>query len=101
MALTIEEKINYLQANYSTLPQIFNHPYYIELFRKRYTLDIPLFAKEVLGTRLTYQQVDIYKLHNPYGGRLAVPSGHGIGKTRLIGVLCLHHIFTSLKLILF
>ena len=97
MVLSIEEKINYLQTNYSTLPQIFNHPYYIELFRKRYTLDIPLFAKEILDTRLTYQQVDICNLYNPCGGRLAVPSGHGIGKTRLIGVLCLQFHYTRTR----
>ena len=97
-----EKEENYLNsyeymASLGSLDEIFDSNYFIDNFLMRYTDNIPLFAKEVCNTDLTWQQVDICDNHNPYGGRLAVPSGHGCGKTKLIGILALHHMLTARK----
>lgn len=97
-----EKEENYLDsyeymASLGSLDEIFDSNYFIENFLMRYTHDIPLFAKEVCNTDLTWQQVEICNAHNPYGGRLAVPSGHGCGKTKIIGILALHHMLTIRK----
>jgi len=91
-----EETYEYM-AKLTSLDDVFNSYYYREYFLKRYLTNIPLFASEVLNTKLTWQQHGICHDHNPYGGRLAVPSGHGCGKTKLIGVLCVHHMLCNQK----
>ena len=80
-----------------TLDKVIASYYFEENFLKRYLADIPLFAHEVCSTTPTHQQVDVCEAHDPYGGRLAVPSGHSCGKTKLIGILSVHHMVTAIK----
>jgi len=61
----------------SNLADIFESYYFKENFLFRYLMNIPLFSIEVLNTPLTWQQYEICQIHDPYGGRVAIPSGHG------------------------
>jgi len=83
-----ELHLNRLQK-YNNFLEIYNDWYYQEYFVKKYINDIPKLAYEVFGTTFTYQQMDIWnefvKSGGWKGGRLAVSSGHGTGKTRFIG----------------
>jgi len=98
--LNQEDEVPFLESyeymvKCNTFDEVFNSYYYQEHFLKRYLMNIPLMAYEVLDTPLTWQQWEICDMHDPYGGRLAVPSGHGCGKTKLIGVLSAHHMLTA------
>ena len=81
--------------------KIYDDWYYQEFFVKKYILDLPRLAFEVFGTKLTYQQIDIWnefvKSGAWQGGRLVVPSGHGTGKTLLIGTLAVAHLLLFKK----
>jgi len=61
--------------------KIYNDWYFQEYFVKKYISDLPRMAFEVFGTKLTFQQMDIWntfiKSGGWKGGRLCVPSGHG------------------------
>lgn len=62
-------------------------PYFREKFVRRYINNLNLMAFELFGTELTYQQVEVLENVDFRGGRLVVPSGHGTGKTFLIGFI--------------
>ena len=80
--------------NYATLIQsknllqVLQSEYYQENFVKRYIGNLPLMALEVFNLKLTHQQVEIVEAIEFIGGKLVVPSGHGIGKTKIIGFIC-------------
>ena len=74
----------------TNLYDIVTDPYFIENFYAKYINDIPLFAFEMCGIELTWQQIEVVKDFSYKGGRKAVASGHGTGKTRLEGVILLH-----------
>ena len=74
----------------NTLYDVVTDPYFIENFYAKYINDIPLFAFEMCGIELTWQQIEVVKDFSYKGGRKAVASGHGTGKTRLEGVILLH-----------
>lgn len=58
----------------------------------RYSSDPERFAREVHATDLSEQQDDLAALVAAPGSRVAVPSGHGTGKTRSIANLCIWHL---------
>lgn len=72
-------------------PKLIQDPRYIS-FVKRYSGNLTLFAKEVCGLELTYQQVEIAQSVNPFGSRTTISSGHGTGKTATYGVIALWHL---------
>ncbi len=76
----------------SNLFDIVKSDYYHENFYKKYVHDIPLFALEMFDIELTWQQAKICGKIDYLGGRLAVPSGHGIGKTALEAIISIHFI---------
>jgi hypothetical protein len=61
-------------------------------FAKRYAHDLPRFAIEVCGMKPTWQQLDILLSIQSPGSRTSISSGHGIGKSRLVGVVALWHL---------
>jgi hypothetical protein len=61
-------------------------------FCERYACRLELFMFEVLGMNPTSQQSEIAAEIEVYGSRTSVASGHGTGKTRLIGAMCLWHL---------
>lgn len=75
-----------------TLAEVHESAYFQEHFVKRYIDDIPRMAFEIFNTKLTWQQIEILEAHEWEGGRVAVPSGHGSGKTRLIGIIAAAHL---------
>ncbi len=78
--------------NCKTLLEVHESPYYQKHFVQKYINDLPRLAFEVFGRKLTWQQIQILDEHDWMGGRLAVPSGHGIGKTFFIGFIAIAHI---------
>jgi len=76
--------------------KVWSDKYFQENFVKKYAFDLPRLAFEVFGVELTYQQIDVWNAFMDSGGfkggRLAVPSGHGTGKTKLIGVISSMHL---------
>lgn len=73
------------------LPSLIKDPRYVG-FVKRYSANLALFAKEVCGLNLTYQQVELMESVNPFGSRTSVASGHGTGKTASYGIIALWHL---------
>lgn len=61
---------------------------------QRWRTDPPAFAREALGTRLWGKQEEIFRALKRRGARVAVRSGHKIGKTKLAAVVC--HWFAQL-----
>lgn len=57
-------------------PRLIKHPDYIN-FVKRYSADLPRFAKEVCGLDLTWQQDEVCKSVQDFGSRVTISSGHG------------------------
>lgn len=83
--------------NSKTLLEVHESPYFQKHFVQKYVNDLPRLAFEVFGKKLTYQQIEIIEKHDWIGGRLAVPSGHGIGKTFFIGFLATAHLLLFQK----
>lgn len=75
----------------NTLPKLIQDRRY-PAFVKRYAYDLPLFAKEVCGITLTYQQIEVMESVQPLGSRTSISSGHGTGKTASFGVIVLWHL---------
>ncbi|NOR58047.1 MAG: hypothetical protein GQ474_05940 [Sulfurimonas sp.] len=71
--------------------EVHQSPYFQKHFVRKYINDLPRLAFDLFGVKLTYQQIDILTIHDWEGGRLAVPSGHGIGKTFLLAFIALCH----------
>lgn len=65
-------------------------------FIERYALDLYAFAVEVCGMEVTPQQADLFDEASEFGCRVSVSSGHGTGKTRSFGVICLWHLLCYL-----
>ena len=74
--------------NINDLVKLHDEPFFLKNFKERYFTNLPMMASHLFGANLTYQQIDILNRVNFKGGRLCVPSGHGTGKTFIIGVLC-------------
>lgn len=74
-----------------SIPKLVQDPRYAE-FVARYANDLPRFANEVCGLKLTYQQIQIAQSVNPFGSRTSISSGHGTGKTATYGVISLWHL---------
>ncbi|MEE6029835.1 DEAD/DEAH box helicase family protein [Avibacterium paragallinarum] len=75
----------------NTLPKLIQDHRYAA-FVKRYAFNLPLFAKEVCGLDLTYQQIDVMESVQTLGSRTSISSGHGTGKTASFGVIVLWHL---------
>jgi len=65
-------------------------------FIERYAFDLYAFAVEVCGMDVTPQQEELFDHASEFGCRVAVSSGHGTGKTRAFGVICLWHLLCYL-----
>lgn len=82
-----------------TFSEVWSSPYFQEHFIMRYAFNLELAVLELFGGALTMQQIEVVEEFYDCGGfegaRVAFPSGHGIGKTYLIGV------FSSLHLLCF
>ncbi|WP_163003742.1 hypothetical protein [Pseudomonas viridiflava] len=65
-------------------------------FIERYVLNLYGFGAEVCGMDVTPQQEDLFNAASPFGSRVSVSSGHGTGKTRSFGVICLWHLLCYL-----
>ncbi len=78
---------------------VWKSPYFQEHFIMRYAFNLELAVVELFGGGLTMQQIEVveefYSCGGFEGARVAFPSGHGIGKTYLIGI------FSSLHLLCF
>ncbi|HEX8590730.1 hypothetical protein [Pseudomonas sp.] len=63
-------------------------------FADRYAFDAYRFACEVTAfpEPPTWQQRDLLNSVSPFGSRTSVSSGHGTGKTRTFGIICLWHL---------
>jgi len=75
------------------LVPLLRHPKW-KAFAKRYAHDPERFAREAQGIYLSEQQEDLAALIAAPGSRVAVPSGHGTGKTTSIANLCVWHLTT-------
>lgn len=78
-------------AGDKSLPKLIQDPRY-PAFVKRYAANLPLFAKEVCGLELTYQQIEVMESVQQMGSRTSISSGHGTGKTASFGVIVLWHL---------
>lgn len=61
-------------------------------FIERYSFNLYAFAVEACLMDVTPQQEDLFNETSPFGSRVSVSSGHGTGKTRSFGVICLWHL---------
>jgi hypothetical protein len=65
-------------------------------FVARYAFNLYGFAVEVCGMGagkgVTFQQKQLFDATSQFGCRVSVASGHGTGKTRSFGVICLWHL---------
>lgn len=61
-------------------------------FVARYANDLPRFAMEVCGLKVTWQQLELYESVQGHGSRTSVSSGHGTGKTLAISVISTWHL---------
>lgn len=61
-------------------------------FIRRYENDRVSFAEDVLGTRLMRHQRDILRAADQKKRRIALRSGHRVGKTHLLAILAIHHL---------
>lgn len=61
-------------------------------FVERYAFDLYRFAVEACRMDVTPQQQELFNESSAYGCRVSVSSGHGTGKTRSFGVICLWHL---------
>jgi len=77
--------------NTKDFAEVHRSPYFQKHFVQKYINDIPRLVYDLFESELTYQQIEILEAHDWEGGRLAVPSGHGIGKTFLIAILAISH----------
>lgn len=75
----------------NVIPNLIKNPNY-PAFVKRYFNNLHLFAAEVCGINLTYQQVELVTSVQQFGSRTSVSSGHGTGKTCSFGVVALWHL---------
>ncbi|NWA11991.1 hypothetical protein [Pseudomonas gingeri] len=66
-------------------------------FIERYAFNLYGFAVEACGMDVTPQQQDLFDESSVYGCRVSVSSGHGTGKTRSFGVICLWHLLCYLN----
>ncbi|MFJ3685532.1 hypothetical protein [Pseudomonas sp. NPDC090208] len=66
-------------------------------FVERYAFDLFGFAVEACGMDVTPQQKELFDETSIYGCRVSVSSGHGTGKTRSFGVICLWHLLCYLN----
>lgn len=74
-----------------TLEEVHQSVYFQKHFIQKYINNIPRLAFDLFGVELTYQQIEILDAHDWEGGRVAVPSGHGIGKTFFISIIAIAH----------
>ncbi|MFT7880432.1 MAG: hypothetical protein ABXS91_08570 [Sulfurimonas sp.] len=74
-----------------TFEEVHKSPYFQKHFVQKYINNIPRMAFELFGVSMTYQQIEILNGHDWEGGRTAVPSGHGSGKTFFISIIALAH----------
>lgn len=61
-------------------------------FIERYAFDLYKFAVEACLMDVTPQQQELFDESSVFGCRVSVSSGHGTGKTRSFGVICLWHL---------
>ena len=61
-------------------------------FIERYAFNLYGFAVEACGMDVTPQQKELFDETSQFGCRVSVSSGHGTGKTRSFGVICLWHL---------
>lgn len=61
-------------------------------FIERYAFDLYKFAVEVCSMDVTPQQQELFDEASVFGCRVSVSSGHGTGKTRAFGIICLWHL---------
>lgn len=66
-------------------------------FVERYAFNLYGFAVEACGMEVTPQQEELFDEASEFGCRVSVSSGHGTGKTRSFGVICLWHLLCYLK----
>jgi hypothetical protein len=66
-------------------------------FIERYAFNLYAFAVEACLMEVTPQQQDLFNESSVYGCRVSVSSGHGTGKTRSFGVICLWHLLCYLN----
>lgn len=76
--------------------QVYFDDYFQEHFVKRYAWNLELAVVELFQGRLSMQQVEVveefYDCGGYEGARVAYPSGHGIGKTYIIGAISTMHL---------
>lgn len=65
-------------------------------FIERYAFDLYSFAVEACRMDVTPQQEELFDQTSEFGCRVTVSSGHGTGKTRAFGVICLWHLLCYL-----
>ncbi len=65
-------------------------------FIERYAFNLYGFAAEVCSMAVTPQQEELFDNASEFGCRVSVSSGHGTGKTRSFGVICLWHLLCYL-----
>lgn len=66
-------------------------------FIERYAFNLYAFAVEACLMEVTPQQQELFDESSVYGCRVSVSSGHGTGKTRSFGVICLWHLLCYLN----
>lgn len=71
----------------TNIQDVYRSAYFQKHFIQRYMNNISRMAFEIFDTTPTHQQIEVFQSHDFIGGRTVVPSGHGTGKTRSIGVL--------------
>lgn len=74
-------------------PAITLDPRYLD-FAASYRSRPYAFIRDVIGVDLDFQQVSVVNAITPVGAWVSVASGHGTGKSFLVGCLCLHFMIT-------
>lgn len=74
-------------------PAITLDPRYLD-FAASYRSRPYAFITDVIGVDLDFQQVSVVNAMTPVGAWVSVASGHGTGKSFLVGCLCLHFMIT-------
>lgn len=62
-------------------------------FRDKYAPDIIAFVREVLGAEPHDWQLEVLEQYNKRTRRISIRSGHGVGKTALLGWMIVHHAY--------
>ena len=70
-----------------SIREIYANPHFYEFFVKRYINNLPRMCIELFRITPTTQQYKVLVAVNFCQGRIVVPSGHGTGKTKSIGLL--------------